>query len=256
MQRPVTGRVLHDEKAALVVGDMPMPAVPRTVAQGHHVKQFIAAEQGLTKLRHRALAAQFDAQLGSHDAVAAIAADQIVGTQRLDCTAWRSHACADAAGILYEGHQFATEAHCDAGQRLGDRLEQGFKRVLRGELVGLQGHTAVIGRPDVGTRLIDRGVGQAQQGRLVQGQHDIDVHGHIGAQSGPPDFVGNANTAEHFHAACVAAFHFWQELRCLFLLDDGAAYAAFAKIYGEGESDRTGPCNQNLRSHLVLCRWV
>ena len=123
MQRPVTGRVLHDEKAALVVGDMPMPAVPRTVAQGHHVKQFIAAEQGLTKLRHRALAAQFDAQLGSHHAVAAIAADQIVGTQRLDCTAWRSHACADAAGILYKGHQFATKAHCDAGQRLGDRLE-------------------------------------------------------------------------------------------------------------------------------------
>ena len=71
----------------------------------------------------------------------------------------------------------------------------------------------------------------------------------IGTSRGKPAariFSREAEPAVDFHGAGVAALHLGQELRRLFLLEEGAAHAALAEIDGERQADRAGADDENL----------
>ena len=58
MQRPVPGRVLHDQERRLVVGDMIVAALAGPVADRQPLEQFVAAIQRLPQRQQIALAGQ------------------------------------------------------------------------------------------------------------------------------------------------------------------------------------------------------
>ncbi len=86
-----------------------------------------------------------------------------------------------------------------------------------------------------------------EQRRFQDRGDDEHVHRAFRRQAGGADAVGKSHAAEDFHGPRVAALHLGQELRRLLLLDERAAHAAHAEIDGEGEPDRPGADDQNVR---------
>ena len=207
------GRVLHDQEARPVIGDMIVPAFAGTVADRNAVEQLIAAVECLAQFQQIAFAAQRNAELLAHRAGAAVAADHIGRAHRFGRAVGIARGDGNAVRILRRRNEFAAVADRDAGQRLGHRLQQRLQRVLGNQLIGLERHGAVGAGRDRFARLVHRWISQVHQRRLDHRQHDIDVHRHIGAQPGGPDAAGKTEAAIHFHRAGVAAFHFRQELR-------------------------------------------
>ena len=132
------------------------------------VKQIVAAIQRLAQLQQIGFALQFDAELTAHRAVAAVAADQIIGLEFGHRTVLILDPRTDGMGVLFERHEFAAIPDVHTGYGFGDFLQQRLERVLRDKLIGLERHGAVIVRGDLGLRLRDRRVGQMQQRRLDQ----------------------------------------------------------------------------------------
>ena len=56
MQRPVLGRILHDQERRFVVGDVIVPAVARTVPERQPVEQLVAAVERLAQRQQIAFA--------------------------------------------------------------------------------------------------------------------------------------------------------------------------------------------------------
>src|SRR5258706_15832456 len=77
MQRPVQTRILQDQKGRLVVGDVKMPAMARTVQQWNTVIKFVAAIQALAEFEEMTFPFKFDTQLFPHEAAATVAAHQV-----------------------------------------------------------------------------------------------------------------------------------------------------------------------------------
>ena len=102
------GRILHDQKRVLRVGDVIVAAL----ADRNTLKQIVATEQRLTELHQVGFALQLDAELPAHGTAAAIAADEVVRAQR-HITLFGLELCAHRAGVLLEGYELATVTHID-----------------------------------------------------------------------------------------------------------------------------------------------
>ncbi len=226
VQRPVPCRVLHDEEAPALVGDVVVPAVPGPclsilACDGDAVEQLVAAVQRLAQLA-QVLALHRDAELLADHAVSAIAAHEVLRPY------------------------FTAGNFCRNPQRLGLLLQQRLERVLRDELIGLEGHRAVHAGVDRPLRLGDRRILMTHQRRLVERSDDVDVHRHIGAQARGAHLVRETHTAVDLHGARVAALHLRQELRRVLALDERAAHASLSEIDGEREADRTGADDEHF----------
>ncbi len=81
---------------------------------------------------------------------------------------------------------------------------------------------------------------------LGQRQDDEHIHGHVRAKARGADAVGDAEPAIDFHRPRVAALHFGQEGRGVFLLDQHGFDAALAEIDGEGQPDRAAADDKYL----------
>src|SRR5438552_15993805 len=86
VERPVPGRILHDQERRRIVGDMVMAPFAGTVADRDALVEVVAAVHRLAQLQEGALAAQADAELVTYPARAAVAADEIGGAQARDRT--------------------------------------------------------------------------------------------------------------------------------------------------------------------------
>src|SRR6185436_7542294 len=179
VQRPVARRVLHDEESRALVGDVVVAAVARAVADWNALVKLVAAIERLAQAQDVGLATQLDAELPAHRAAAAVAADQVLGSN-LPLRRPRG----DASRILLERLEFTAISH--RAQALGDRLEQRLERVLRDELVRLERHRAVVARFDRPARFAHRGIGRVHERRQVQRAHDVDVHRHLGLPAEVP----------------------------------------------------------------------
>src|ERR1700675_4315583 len=86
VERPVPGRILHDQERRRIVGDVIMAPFAGTVADRDPVVEIVAAVQRLAQLQEVALAAQADAELVPYSARAAVAAYEIGGANGCDRT--------------------------------------------------------------------------------------------------------------------------------------------------------------------------
>ena len=143
-----------------VVGDVVVAAL----ADRDPLEQVVAAKQRLAQ-REQRLAAQLDAETGAHRAVAAVAADEIVGAQQALLAVGGPDAGGHALVVLVEVEELLPEAHRDAGRALGDAAQQRLERVLRDQLVGLQRQRAVVGLADAGLELVDRRIAVVHERR-------------------------------------------------------------------------------------------
>ena len=246
MQRPVLGRVLHDQERRLRIDDVVVapPAGPGIDRQA--VEQVGAVVQRLLKLQQVAVAPQGNPQLAAHGAGSAVAADDEL------CRDGRDHARAvpyrgtRLAGILSQRQALAVEADGHAGQTLGLGLEQRLQGVLRNELVRLERQRAVRARRDLSPGLGHRRIFQPQEWRAIERQRDVDIHRHVAGQPGRPNLLRQPHPPEDLHRPGVAPFHFRQELRGGLFLDHRAADAAAAEVDGQRESDRAGADDQDI----------
>ena len=248
------GRILHDEKGRLPVGDMVVAAAAGPGADRDFVEQVRAVKERLAELQEVAFAAQLDAEFLAHRAGAAVAADEIGGAEARCAAVPIPHCRGDAFPVLFKGQELAAVAHGHARQRLGDGFQERLERVLRDELIRLERQRAVVAMVDLGPRLRHRRIRQVQERRLVHGEHDEDVHGDAAVEPGRADLLGKAHAPIDLHGAGVAALHLGQELGRLLLLDEGAADALEAERDGERQPDRPCPDDQNLRvGHSFTC---
>ena len=77
VQRPVPGRVLHDEEGRALVGDVVVAAFARAAVDRNSIEQLVAAVERLAQAQDVGFAAQRDAELLAHRAAAAVAAHQV-----------------------------------------------------------------------------------------------------------------------------------------------------------------------------------
>src|SRR5947207_14434735 len=77
VERPVPGRILHDQERRRIVGDMVMAPFAGTVADRDALVEIVAAVQRLAQLQEVALAAQADAELVTYPGRAGVPADGI-----------------------------------------------------------------------------------------------------------------------------------------------------------------------------------
>ena len=182
VQRPVPGRVLHDQEGRTVVGDVIVAAFPRAVAERDPVEQLVAAVERLAQPQQSALAAQRDAELLAHGARAAIAADEVGGAE-LENPAIGAHVRGDAGPILLERQEIAAVAHAHAWQRLGHGFQQRLEGVLRDQLIRLERQGTVGAGVDAAALRppTDR-EGAAAAARSAPGD-DEHVHRHFAAPS-------------------------------------------------------------------------
>ena len=124
---------------------------------------------------------------------------------------------------------------------------------MRDQLVGFQGLRAVIGAGDDLLGLRHRRIGQPQQRFLDQVEDDEDVHRHIARKPRRPDLARQAEPAIDLHRAGVAALHLGKELRGVLLLDKGATDAAHPEVDRQGQSDRPGSDDDDLRVQCGIC---
>src|SRR6266850_718880 len=249
MQGEVLGRVLHDEKAVVAVGNVIVAPPAWALADGDALEQLIAAIQRLAQLEQVVLAAQLDAELLAHGARAAVAAHHIRRADRAARAVRVLHARGDPGLVLGKRLEPATVAYLHRGQPLGDRFQQRLQRVLRDELVRFQRHAPVAAGADLGARPLHRRVGKMQERRLNQREDDEHVHRDVLAQAGGADLVRDSHAPEDFHGARIASLHLRQELRRFLLLDQRAAHAAPAEIDGERKADRTAADDEYLLVH-------
>ena len=202
MQRPVLGRVLHDQERRFVVGDMIVAALARpgrgrstSGSRSNSSSHLNSAWRSVSRLPSPDSSMPSCLRTGlappSQPTRYCARISSVLPLERLDLRG-------DAGRVLLERQELAAEAHIDRRDRLGDRFQQRLERVLRDQLIGLERHRAVIGRAHILLRLFDRRIVQMQQRRLIERQHDIDVHRHVGPQARPRGSSATARAADRF----------------------------------------------------------
>src|SRR6267143_3191565 len=143
MQSPVARAVLEDDEREYgSLSDVVVAALPHRNA----VVEFRAVEKRLAELSNVAFALQLNAQLLSNGAGASVASNQVHCSNGLVWAIARSHVRCYGIAILRERRQFAAEAHFHIRERLYNRSEQRFERVLRDQLIRLERPSIVVSR--------------------------------------------------------------------------------------------------------------
>ena len=164
----------------------------------------------------------------------------------------RADAGRDRGGVLLEVGQLAAEAHRHIWERFEEGAQQRLERVLRDELIGLEG-LPVVARGDFGFGASDRRVRKMRDRRAGHGWRQENVHRRVARQAGIADFFGDAEAAVDFHRAGVAALHFGELDRGFVAFDQRAAHAALAEVERQRQADGAGADDQDIGFRHGIC---
>src|ERR1700722_11863650 len=249
VNRPMTPRVLHDEKAAVRIDAQVVTSAPGTRPERQPVIELVTSIQRLTEFRYIAFPAKWDAQLLSNLARTSITSHEVRCLNAFRRTTLSAYQGGYSGIILLAVQKFCAIANANAGDPFGPRLQERFQRVLRDQLIGFKGPAAVTRRVNFLASLLDRGVLQTQQWRLGHGEYNVDVHRTVHGKTRGPYRVRQADAPIHFHRASVTTLHLREKLRLWFLLDEYTSYAPAPQIERQGQPHGTGADDNDLGIH-------
>src|SRR5262245_17142898 len=182
---------------------------------------------------------QADAERTTHQAVGAVAADQVVGLNTLTAaTREIDDVGADAVLQDFKGFQSCQIVEIDVRERAGEALQYRVEPHLR---ANLEPHRAVR------LSLLAPARWPRHTRELVarQRRHECDIKRVIARKRAGKYILRYAPTPAELHRPDVHFVHFRRDNRAVALLDQRTRYAAPAELPREGEPDRSTTDDQN-----------
>src|SRR5262245_13207196 len=181
---------------------------------------------------------QADAERTTHQAVGAVAADQVVGLNTLTAaTSEIDDVGTDAVLPDFKGFQPCQIVEVDVGERAGKALQYRVKPHLR---ANLEAHRAVR----LGLLAHARWPRHTRELVARQRRHERDIKRVIARKRAGKDILRYAPTPAELHCPDVHFVHFRRDNRAVALLDQRTRHAAPAELAREGESNWSATDNQ------------
>src|ERR1700722_8774687 len=207
VDRPVTPRVLHDQKAAVRINAEVVTAPTGTCAERQPVVELIASIKRLAQFREITFTAELDTKLLSDLARTSVTPHEVRRPDVFRRAVGFPYQGGHSGNVLSKVHKLRTISDGNAGDPLCPRLEERFQSVLRDELVGLKWPGTVTRCLSLVSSLLHRGILQMQQRRPGHGEYNVYVHRAVPRQACGPYRVRQADATIHFHGASVATLH-------------------------------------------------
>jgi len=207
---PNAAAIDHDEKCAGLAAALP--------------QQIRRAKKHIERIAQRALAGERDAEAAADEACGAVAADQIVGAQRLTLVMRQvRNLGGDAVARLREGLQPVPVLDREAGKRAGQFQQQRIEPDLRAGLQPVRARRLrrlVVARwAHHAAELVTEQAGDEHRvERMIAGKRTIHHR------------VGDAPATAELHRPGIHLVHLRRDDRAVALLDEGAGNAAPAEL--------------------------